>query len=709
MKILLTGILDSFVLDMIPQLQRGGHQLSLLSEWVPQHADHLQKVTNYPMSPSDESAPRVLEAVHFNAVIFFYSYQCMASLEDASIKGAMLDALISMQTAAQRTGVSNFVLVTDRRVFGAKQQGLELEQPIPDCAAGVLIKAAEDCFSHSMTGALKNLLVRVTSLVAPQWGGSFFAGAARCAAAGEPLAFPGKADSPCDFLRAQDLAEFMDLALESGLTGTAHVAYGASCTYADAARALVARFPALKISFANTETPTLQLGIARTLNWVPRHYWAQELDELASAVSTSTRNSGPASRVYAAIRRTFGRALPYVEVVLMAGVAYALTMITGRDAMFRYLNFWLLYVVIIGNMHGILPGVVSALIACCFYGADWVLKGNGLYLLLYNIDNWLPMTTYLLGGGIFGYLHDKRAESMHALESEKQEQTRETEFLETIYRRTAEDRARLETQVLRSRDSYGRIYNNTRQLDSLQPEQIFLSTLNVMENILQNQSVAIYHYKQDFSFARLIVHSSILERMDRSLDLMKLPALRQAISEGKVFANSELLPDYPSFAAPIMRDDEPIAMILLWDVPFEQCTLYFQNLFGIACGLAQSALIRALQYFNLSEDVYLAHTHLLNESAFCSALEVYRNMRRRHSSTFLLLRITSESRLSIEDYDRRIRGSTRDTDLAARLENGSYYVLLPQADEEHFATISARFASQQLRCELVPQESETLE
>ncbi|MEG0900900.1 MAG: hypothetical protein RSG96_02170, partial [Clostridia bacterium] len=91
------------------------------------------------------------------------------------------------------------------------------------------------------------------------------------------------------------------------------------------------------------------------------------------------------------------------------------------------------------------------------------------------------------------------------------------------------------------------------------------------------------------------------------------------------------------------------------------------------------------------------------------ALEVYRNMRRRHSSTFLLLRITSESRLSIEDYDRRIRGSTRDTDLAARLENGSYYVLLPQADEEHFATISARFASQQLRCELVPQESETLE
>ena len=353
--------------------------------------------------------------------------------------------------------------------------------------------------------------------------------------------------------------------------------------------------------------------------------------------------------------------------------------------------------------------MAASLIACFFYGFDWVREGNDLYLLLYNIDNWLPMTTYLLGGGIFGYLHDKRAEQLSTLEKEKRQQDEEAAFLETIYQRAAEDRDQLQAQVTRSRDSYGRIYSITRELDSLQPEQILLSTLNVMEGILQNQSVAIYYYKHDYDFARLVLHSRDMKLLGNSLDLKTLPLLRDAIDQGKVFANTALSPAYPSFAAPILMDGAPIAMIVLWDVSFEQCSLYFQNLFSITCGLVQSAMVRAMQYFRLSPDVYVEDTHFLAEKPFLSALEVYRSMRRRHAGSFLLLRVTGDASMDIAEYDMRISSATRSTDICARLDSGSYYVLLPQADEEHLPRISARFAAQQLRCYPVAQESDQLE
>lgn len=710
MKILLTGILDAFVADMVPQFQRDGHEVSVLAEWEPAPS-LLPKSARYKMSPSDPSVQRILEACRFDAVIFFFSCQCEALSDDASVKGAMLDALLTLQPAAQRSGVAHFILITDRRVFGRAQEGLETEQPLPDSAAGVLIKAAEDCFQHSIANRFQTLLVRVTSLYAPGWSGSFFRCAARMARDDETLTLSGPAETPCDFLRAADLAEFLCRALEEGLTGTAHALYGEPSRYADLAARLSSCLPKLRVSYTDAKLapPMLKPGLSRCLDWVPRHNWMEELPALTGE-ERPVKRRGPAASLNGWLRRTFGRALPYLELAVLAVAAFGLTKLTGRDAMFRYLNFWLLYVVMVGNMHGIRPGLAAALIACFFYGWDWIQAGNELRLLLYNIDNWLPMTTYLLGGGIFGYLHDKRGEQLSALEREKQERDEEAAFLETIYQRAAEDRDRLQAQVVRSRDSYGRIYSITRELDSLQPEQIFLSTLNVMEGILQNQSVAIYYYKPECDFARLVLRSGGMKRLANSLDLSKLPLLRREMDGGKVFANTDLSPSYPAFAAPILMDRAPIAMIVLWDVPFDQCSLYFQNLFSITCGLVQSAMVRAIQYFNLTPDVYVENTHILSEGPFLSALEIYRSMRRRHAGDFLLLRVTApEAGLGVLEFDSRVAGATRSTDLCGRLDSGSYYVLLPQADEEHFTQISARFAARQLRCEMVPQECEALE
>lgn len=151
----------------------------------------------------------------------------------------------------------------------------------------------------------------------------------------------------------------------------------------------------------------------------------------------------------------------------------------------------LLYVALMGFVHGRTAGTAAAVLACVWYGVSFVQSGNAASDLIFNTDHWLPMSAYLLTGTLFGYVQDRQRLKVDLLEQEREENEREKEFMEGIYQRAYEDRNRLKEQIYHYRDSYGRIYQITRELDTLQPVQIFLSTLHVLESTLQNNNVAI--------------------------------------------------------------------------------------------------------------------------------------------------------------------------------------------------------------------------
>lgn len=705
MKILLTGILPPLALGTAGRLIRDGHQVTVLGR-VDGTAGRPRGAAVHDIHPGHPDALRLMEACRFQAVVFFYAYQCEELEEYGSVQGAMLDALFSMQHTAQQNGAERFVLVTDRRVFGRAQAGREDETPIPDSPTGILIKAAEDCLRCGAQEGVSTLLLRVSSLYAPGEAGTFFAEAQNCAREDRDLVLKGAADTPCDFLHADDLALFLSLALDKGLSGVAHACYGVARTYGQMAAALLEKLPGLRVSFApaRAREAVLQLGAAQALNWVPRHDCLKELDELVGGAEKARRGGRLKARLATAMKRSLGKALPWVELILLALAAQGLLQLTATNATFRFVDFWLLYVILMGNMHGGPMGVLAALIACLAYALDWLKGGNDVSLLVFNIDNWLPVVTYLLAGGFFGYLHDKQQEKLDAMRLEQREREDEARFLQTMYHQAYEDRNQLQEQVMRYRDSYGRIYSITRELDTLQPEQIFLSTLDVLEDTMQNHSVALYSRKGNTAFARLVVHSRAIDHLARSLDMETLPLMKEKLDQGQFFANATLEPGYPAFAAPVMNGEEPVAAIMLWDVPFDHQTLYHQNLFSVVAGLVQSAMLRALQYLSAAHDMYLEDTHILASQAFRSTLGIYQNMRKRRTGSFLLLRVRASEALPLSEYDKRIGRATRSTDLAGRLEDGEYYVLFPQAGVENAPQIGARFAAQGLSYEVVSQE-----
>ncbi len=343
--------------------------------------------------------------------------------------------------------------------------------------------------------------------------------------------------------------------------------------------------------------------------------------------------------------------------------------------------------------------MMAGIIACIGYSFNWFEDGKDVYLLLYNKDNWLPLIMYILGGGFFGYQHDRNTEKLLSIQKEIEQRDTETEFMQSMYRQVDADRSLLQEQVMRFRDSYGRIYAITQELDTLQPEQVFLSTLDVLEDVMQNNSVALYSCSSASSFARLVVHSRSMTDLPKSMDMKELPLLADMFNKGEMFANTKLEPGYPSFCTPIMQEGKTIAIIALWDVPFEQQTLYRQNLFSVVSGLVQSAMVRALRYFDTAQDMYIRNTHILTDNAFRSTLNVYSQMRKKRAAAYLLLSVQSvDNIISIEEYDRRIGHAIRSTDIAGKLDNGRLYVLLPQASLENLPQIEKRFLASGLIC-----------
>ena len=63
-------------------------------------------------------------------------------------------------------------------------------------------------------------------------------------------------------------------------------------------------------------------------------------------------------------------------------------------------------------------------------------------------------------------------------------------FMRDLYQATLQDKKRYKKQILGSKDSFGKIFDITRKLDIVQPEELFIETMHIMEEVLENEPFA---------------------------------------------------------------------------------------------------------------------------------------------------------------------------------------------------------------------------
>lgn len=477
-------------------------------------------------------------------------------------------------------------------------------------------------------------------------------------------------------------------------------------TTGDLGGALQGLFPGLSVAYGESTGYALPAGdVARKrYGWFQRYDLLRDLSTIhARWANTRTKKANP---LRAAIDRIQLRALPIK--CLETGFAWVLFEVLehlfSQSAQLNVLDYRLLYVVLIGTLYGLDFGLVAALLASVGLAVSYFTQyGYTFQGLFYEPSNWLPFIAYFVVGAVCGYVQLRNSEAVKAERDENELVRNRNTFLTRLYHDAIEDKRAYKRQIVGRHDSFGKIFAVTRELDVLNPRDIYRKCCELLGEILENDSVTIYHVSGGV-FARLVAASpAISNDVPRSLSLDDLAPVFQGAISG-LWVNRALTSELPMFCYAIERDGAPAVLIFVRHVDESQMSLYYQNLFRILCGLVESALGRAFDYEAVAQDKRcVAGTCVLNHDAFGQELAAEQALADNKMGSFLLLRVVPGME-PVGELVGAIGPAIRESDAAGLVDGDTLYLLMRQATEADLPVICARLAAKHITVEPVGSE-----
>ena len=720
MNILITGYLGSMAASLAGELLKAKNNSVIVAGGTTDKL-HLsdERITIHPIRPVDPLFREIVSSNDLDAVLFipFREEQILAGEQPSG--GQFVDDLTAVLEQIKERKKMWFILLSSSEAASDEQTKAISEGTVPLATLNrTFIQACEQrvqYYQHKY--GLNTSIVRVPFVYGNHEKYSIlFKTLEECAHNPKVTGVLNK-DIPCDFLHADDVADFIQRLLGE----TYHKDYqifqlGSSgqITFGEVATLIGKRFPKTKFNFPLNNicsTKPIQDDRAKAeLNWVALHILA---DDLQSLVEDIQKTSAPKKTFFHSIQSTFSARpslLKWIELILGGIAMQGLVFLTGTLVQFKYIDFRLLYVILIGSAYGIRFGLLAALIAGASNLYSWYQLGLDWELLIYHVENWLPFALYLIAGSVTGYLWDKKENETNFANKQLALIHEKYNFLYNIFEDTRKTKNQLRDQLIGYRDSYGRIYTITRELDSLNANDVFLKAVDIVEDVMENKSVAIYSLDPSTRFARLEVSSTAqVESTPKSINLDEFPEAFEKIKNGELFINTALLPAYPSLIAPITKEQQPLGMIFIWKRTFEQHSMYYENLFKVISGLIESSLVRAVLFreANLSK-WYLPSTRILEADVFKETLKIKMEMQNRDITKFQLISIDKGEK-SWKDFSAILEKGIRSTDYAGLLNASDQvcYVILSQAEEASIDTITQRLSKLGLHCSFVESNSIT--
>ena len=523
------------------------------------------------------------------------------------------------------------------------------------------------------------------------------------------VALQGAADAPFPLLCAEELAVLVHRVFDSwdATFETLDVADAFHRTTGNLGGALQGLFPGLSVAYGESTGYALPAGDAarKRYGWFQRYDLLRDLSTIHARWANARTKKGNPLR--AAIDRIQLRTLPIK--CLETGFAWVLFEVLERlfsqSSQLNVLDYRLLYVVLIGTLYGLDFGLVAALLASVGLAVSYFTQyGYTFQGLFYEPSNWLPFIAYFVVGAVCGYVQLRNSEAIKAERDQNELVRNRNTFLTQLYHDAVEDKRTYKRQIVGRHDSFGKIFAVTQELDVLNPRDIYRKCCELIGEILENNSVTIYHVSGG-AFARLVAASPVIaEDATRSLTLEQLAPLLGGGGRSNLWVNRELTPGLPMFGYTIERDGAPAVLIFVRRAAENQMTLYYQNLFRILCGLVESALGRAFDYEAVAQDGRCVDgTCVLKQAAFGQELAAEQALADGKMGSFLLLRVVPGME-PVGELVGAIGSAIRESDAAGLVDGDVLYLLMRQAKACDLPIIRERLSTKQIEVEPVDGE-----
>ena len=554
-------------------------------------------------------------------------------------------------------------------------------------------------------------IIRSPYLYSEQYEKDFLNTVFREISAEQKITFQEDESQRMFFLSMQDLAELMYKIFDNWdeKEEILNIADVFDHCFKDLGDKLTELCPHLKVSYARHSIMENMLKddkiIRYKYGWFPKISILEELPELYEHYQE--RNNIKAGRLdiikhilskYKTVVRAVEFAAFFILFELLNGIA-------GNQAQFKMLDLRLLFVVLFGSMYGINYGIAAAAAESLSLIRAFEAEGSSWYVLFYEPSNWIPFIFYFAVGAICGYIRMKNKNNVQFIKEENDLLQEKFLFTREMYQEAIEDKNLYKKQILGSKDSFGKIFDITRKLDVIQPQELYIETIRVLEDVLENKTFGLYTLNRENGYGRLETASAQVQgNYPNSIKLSEYSAAMEELENGNVWANREFLENYPMYMAGVRKNGELVMLICIQQVSREQMSLYFLNLFKILSGLVETSLLRALEYQKAVEyRQYVKGTHILKTEYFEERLKVQHDMREQKLASYVLLKV-EYSEMSLQKADEILRSKVRENDVWGISESKELYLMLVQTDKEALPNILARLKQAGLVCRQIDEE-----
>lgn len=650
----------------------------------------------FPVSVSDEKFEDIFLNYNFDRVVYFSDYLTLHGKPEAEMES--LRHLLRLCRIAQTEQIA-FLLPAER---------------CADLVTGksIILKSEEElCQYYVEKQWLTIKVIRVPFLCSGTLPNDYFSRLFQKLEEEKKVEIQESPNQKTNFITMEDLAEFLFRLFDAwdGKTEVLNLFGYSRTTFGDIAAWAEKQFPGAVVTYTN-KTPyyEMELGentVRTRFGWFAKKEVVEDLDFLYEEYGKTRVVKLPFWKRVREQLLSVKAGLLVLELGAGCIAAEFLTRFLSSTPQFAAIDVRLLFIVLMGGVYGMNAGLAAAFLEVVAISYAYMEQGLNWQFLFYEPSNWVPFILYFTVGAVCGYVKYRNDDEQEFLKKENRLILDKFRFITTLYHEALDNKSEYKKQIIGSRDSFGKIFEVVKHLDTIVPHEIYAEAINVMEDVLDNHSIAIYSIRDSKAvFGRLEVSSRKMETvLPKSIRLDLYNRAMETLESGEIWVNRELLPDYPMYMAGLKDQDGIILMIMIYRAGYDQMGMYYANLFRIICGLIENSFIKAWRYQEAVRDkIYIEDTAIARESYFLEQLNLRHSMLEDGISSYALIKIEADGR-TVQDMDELLRTRVRETDLLGLGSDGNLYLLLSQADQTSVGIVLARLKGLNLCCDEVKQ------
>ena len=501
------------------------------------------------------------------------------------------------------------------------------------------------------------------------------------------------------FISQYDLSELLQRLIDNWKSGTGILTVNDDfqLTFKDLADRIVALKPEVRIDFAEHATSKTLTANNKALRneygWFSKISIVEDLEEQYEQflLLKNEKEYSFLDKVKLWLAKHSG-VMKVIELFVLFMISELLIRMTDSAIVFSIVDFRMVYIVVMATVHGLNYGLAAAGLSSISWFVAKINSGTNALTIFYEPTNWLAFVFFFTVGALCGYVKLRSDDKIRSVKDENKTLENKLIFVREIYDDTLREKRDLKKQIIGSKDSFGKIFDITRKLDTVEPQQLYLRIIDTFEDVLDNKGVTVYSIHANSMFGRLEVASrDIIGNVAKSISTETYSPVMEVLERGEIWRNNELIPELPMYAAGVYRGKSLVLMIFLWQAGMDQRSLYYINLFKILRDLVQMSLLRAYDYNQaIYEKQYITGTNIMRADAFAECVKNYEALVERKVFSYVLLEFDFKGK-SLQEANELLKGRVRNNDILGISYEGNIRLLLSQATSKDLEFILPRF------------------